>query len=227
MKALTLSGWGQPHDALKAIAPDATHVDYARAESVAAALAIIAQEATQHDVIIGWSLGAQLAVRALAAKMVAPRALVLIAPPFQFVASPKKDLGMKRDLYEKFRDNYARNPARTLDKAWELVVKGDAHTEEVREYLAQQDKAQVLAKDWLQWLHLLDGFSCEDLYLADFPPTLIVHGKDDAVIDSVQAGYFTRTIPKMRSVLWEECGHAPHWHDSAALKTLVAEHCGV
>ena len=224
MKAMTLSGWGQPHDALAAIAPNATHVDYAHSQGVADALTHIAQEARNHDAVIGWSLGGQLAVRAIVAGMMRPRLLVLIAAPFQFVQTEDRPLGMKRDLYDKFRANYVRNAARTLDKAWELIAKGDAREQHVRQHMAKHDKDNVMAKDWLRWLDSLDGFSCDGLYLADFPPTLLVHGKNDAVVEQAQQAHFAAAIPHSRVLTLDDCGHAPHWHNSEKLMSWMAVH---
>ena len=65
MRTLCLSGWGQPADALASIAPDATHLGYTHHDNVADVLSAIAKEAARYDRIIGWSLGGQLAVRAV------------------------------------------------------------------------------------------------------------------------------------------------------------------
>ncbi len=218
---LAISGWGQPHDALSAVLPDAVHAGYAGQKSVAAALAVIAGD---HDHIVGWSLGGQLAVRAIAAGLARPRRLTLIATPFQFVESPEIKLGMKRDAFEKFRDNYAANPRRTLDKAWELVVKGDGHADTVRGYLAPEKKERTLAADWLQWLHLLDGYTCDGLDFSNFPPTLLIHGKSDVVVAPEQSARFARAIPGATHIEWDACGHAPHWHNAAELKRLIGRH---
>jgi pimeloyl-[acyl-carrier protein] methyl ester esterase len=223
MSVMTLSGWGQPHDSLASLAPEAMHVDYAH-HRLEDALAHIAQAGQSKRTIIGWSLGGQLAVRAIAAGLLRPQKLVLIAVPFQFVVSEEKKLGMKRDLYDKFRDNYARNPERTLSKAWELVLKDDARQAAMRERLARHDKASVLEKDWLYWLDALDGFSFDGLSFAHFPPTLIIHGKKDAVVEHEQHAHFAQRIPAARVVSLDECGHAPHWHAADALREEIDRH---
>jgi pimeloyl-ACP methyl ester carboxylesterase len=172
---------------------------------------------------VGWSLGGQLAVRAIAAGMLQPKALVLIAAPFQFVAS-QEPLGMKRDLYEKFRDNYARNPARTLDKAWELVVKDDARHEHVRSHIARQDKQAVMQRNWLYWLNALDGFSCDTLDMQAFPHTLLVYGQKDSVVAHEQHTHFAQRLPHADIISLPECGHAPHWHDGQVIAHWVSKH---
>ncbi len=222
MRTLALSGWGQPHDALAIVAPDADHKDYAHASTVNAALETISY--TSYGYAIGWSLGGQLLVRAIASGKLKPKRLVLIGTPFQFVETSTLKLGMKRDAFEKFRENYRRNPARTMDKAHALVHNGDSRMLAVKAHMDAQDKEAVLAYDWGNWLHLLDGFSCESLDFSGFPPTLLIYGETDAVVSHSQAQYFLRAIPQSSLLSFPGCGHAPHWHDSEAVRKAIREH---
>jgi pimeloyl-[acyl-carrier protein] methyl ester esterase len=220
--ALCLSGWGQPHDALAVIAPDATHIDYAH-HAVEQALEAIAA-AGHHDRVIGWSLGGQLAVRAISHGIIKPKQLVLIAVPFQFVKNEALPLGMPRDTYDQFKQNYSTNPKRTLNKAWELISYGDVRDKYVREQLAKHDKNKVLQADWWRWLHDLEKFSCEGLTFDAFPPTLLIHGDKDAVVWTEQSERFAGLIDRSTLEIWPGCGHAPHWHDTDKLKKLIETH---
>jgi pimeloyl-[acyl-carrier protein] methyl ester esterase len=222
-RTLALCGWGQPHHALSNVLPHATALDYAHHSSVQAALAQIAQAAPEHRVAVGWSLGGQLLVRALAAGLVKFDALVLIAVPYQFVQTPHAPVGMKRDLFDKFRDNYAKNPLRTLHKAWELIALGDSQAEQVRGHMSSHSKDAMLEKQWLHWLDMLDGFSCATLNYDGFPPTLLIHGEQDAVVSHEQQQCFARHIPSARIVSLPGAGHAPHWHNEVEIRTLVDE----
>lgn len=224
MNTATLSGWGQPHDALKSIAPNALHIDYARHSSVQAALLDIAAQTKDMDALIGWSLGGQLAVRAIVSGMIKPRFLVLIASAYQFVANGSTELGMERFTYEKFRDNYERDPKRTLNKAWELIAFDDIHASRVREQLSAQDKEVVLAKPWHQWLVALEDFSFEGADFSKLPPTLIIHGDNDVVVEIAQSERFVQDIEQAQLLSFTGCGHAPHWHNSHAVKQAIAEH---
>jgi len=225
MKILTLSGWGQPHDALEVVAPSATHFDYSDFENVADVLGALAEVAQNYDVIIGWSLGGQLAVRAISAGLIMPKKLLLIGAPFQFVRTDFLNLGMPQDQFQKFRDNYANNSARTLAKAWELVAIGDANSEIVKEHLQKQNKEKMLEKNWLNWLDLLNDFSCNSLDFSNFPliDTLLLHGAGDAVVSHAHAQEFVKNIPYAKHILLENSGHAPHWHDSAQVRKHILE----
>ena len=231
MRILTLSGWGQPHNALADIVvdtvPEATHFDYSHYANIEDALTGIAAVAKNKDAVIGWSLGGQLAVRAISAGLMRPEKLVLISVPFQFVRSEAIKLGMPRDVFQKFRDNYEKNASRTLEKAWELIAIGDKNHDHIRAQLAKHTPEDILAKNWLRWLDMLDGFSCSDLDYSKFPSSLLIHGAQDAVVNYSQIHEFSKSIPHNKHIILPDAGHAPHWHDNRAIKQYVDEYLNV
>ncbi len=224
MKTLTLSGWGQQSGTLAGVVGGtATHFDYSGYKNIDEALSAIAKATDGHEVVVGWSLGGQLAVRAISKGLMLPEKLVLIAVPFQFVHSEAHKIGMPRDTFQKFRDNYKNNAARTLSKAWELVILNDKNHEQVRSQLEKYNKQRILEKDWLHWLQMLDGFSCSELDFNNFPQTLIIHGAQDAVVDHSQAQEFIKVIAQAQHIILPEAGHAPHWHDAGFVRKQIGD----
>jgi pimeloyl-ACP methyl ester carboxylesterase len=221
MRIMTLSGWGQPHNALAEAFPDATPMGYAHLPSIQQALEEIAEASKAHDVVVGWSLGGRLAAQAIVAGLMKPKKLVLIASAFQFSHSTDLKLGIPRDQYEKFRDNYRRNALRTLDKGWELIIKGDKHAERIHSRFVTEHKQQMLAHDWLRWLDDLNGFTFHDKSLQHMPSTLLLHGKNDVVVTPDQSEHFSRMLPDAKLVLLDGCGHAPHWHDPQLVRDTI------
>jgi pimeloyl-[acyl-carrier protein] methyl ester esterase len=221
LKTATISGWGQPHDSIQLLVPNAHAIAYDHHNNVATALQDIAHAAKECELLIGWSLGGQLLVRAIAAGMVRPKKLVLIAAPFQFVARPSNIIGMPADLYQTFYANYAENPKKTMTKVWASIIKGDTHSALMRTHLEALDTTRLEEKEWLYWLGVLRDFSCYDLYLADFPPTLLIHGDKDAVVYHEQSLLFKQAIPHAKLLTLQGCGHAPHWHDSEQIKQAI------
>jgi len=224
MRTLCISGWGQPHDALISIAPDATHFEYAHHNSPEEAIAALIEAAQSYERIIGWSLGGQLAVRAISQGLIKPKKLVLIGVPFQFVRDKKLNLGMPRDTYDIFCANYAENPERTLKKSWNLIAYGDVREVQVKAYLTTLGRKKMLEKNWHRWLEYLNGFSCADLNFAHFPPTLLIHGDKDAVVWHEQSQHFVKHLPHSTLETFIGCGHAPHWHDAKKVSELIAKH---
>jgi pimeloyl-[acyl-carrier protein] methyl ester esterase len=221
MRTLALSGWGQPHDALAAIAPDATHFEYAHHDSAEEAITAIAKAAKNHERIIGWSLGGQLAVRAIAEGLIKPKKLVLIGVPFQFVKNNSLPIGMPAGTYDTFKQNYAANPDRTLRKSWELIAYGDSEEAKIKLQLGKHDRKKILEKNWQRWLEHLNNFSCDTLRFENFPPTLIIQGDQDAIVRYQQAEFFARHLPHSRLHTMPGCGHAPHWHDTQKIQELI------
>ncbi len=226
MRAITLSGWGQAHDALREVAPNARHIDYPAHAPIDPALLAICDEAQQADIIIGWSMGGRMAVQAIARGWLKPKRLVLIGVPYQFVQTTDFHVGMGTHTYARFRDNFATNPERTLTKGHLLVAQGDTQASRVKQYL-QASRERLKAHNWLLWLEELASLSCRAIDFSDFPPTLLIHGSADAVVDCRQAALFKQRLSNARQVMMPGSGHAPHWHDPDSVKQWIEEFCGV
>lgn len=227
MRILSLAGWGQPAGSVLLPGLHATPVEYVAHGSLDEALAAIADTARNYDAVIGWSLGGQLAALAISTGLMRPEKLVLIASPFQFVKSDTLPLGMPRPQYHMFRDNYATAPKRTLNKAWELVIKDDAHEHILREKHLQHGKKEVLRQDWLRWLRELDDLTCHGLPFDHFPPSLLLHGDKDAVVYMEQSEHYANLLPQAKLVKFTGCGHAPHWHDPQKTAQAIRDFLGV
>jgi pimeloyl-ACP methyl ester carboxylesterase len=132
---------------------------------------------------------------------------------------------MGADTFATFRDNFAKKPHATLNKAWELAAHGDSNAHNVRGYMAKQDREIVLRGHWLPWLDALQHYSCADLpQLEQAPPTLILHGENDAVVHPDQAAYNQRLLPGATLHSLPGCGHAPHWHDAETIRERITAH---
>ena len=220
MSGLILSGWAQPSDALAAIAPEAAVFDYSDYTSPEASFSGL--EKFKHTkCVVAWSMGGQLALRAIAAGVLAPQHLTLIAPPYQFVGAQ----GMDVFTFEQFRNNYAQNPARTKARFHALVAKGDTDFSRVLDGLAHHPEVENPAR-WLPWLDDLGAYSLDDAQLAALPPTLLVHGMEDAIVPVAQGLRLMERFPTIQRSVWENAGHAPHVHDAARLRAEIAAHRG-
>ena len=105
--------------------------------------------------------------------------------------------------------------------ACELVAIGDEKLEQIRNYLQKYNQTQMPSKNWLHWLDMLSGFSCNTLNFQHFPPTLLLHGKQDAVVAHEQMAEFKKRIPNAKQISFSGAGHAPHWHDVEAVRQYI------
>jgi pimeloyl-ACP methyl ester carboxylesterase len=218
MSILCLTGWQQPADALEAIAPGAQHFDYASYTDVEAMLRDLPKTP---DLAIGWSLGGQLLVRAIAGGHVKPKALMLLAAPFQFIADEGFPRSMPAATFQEFRTGYRASPEETLRQFHTLLALGDTKAKPITTALNATRQAW---KHGLFWLDVLAAFSCEQVDFNAFPPTTVIHGLKDKVADPANAEAFSKRISHARLLPWDNCAHAPHMHDAEALREIVRAH---
>src|SRR5690349_8984668 len=116
----TISGWGQAHDSLASIAPDsATHLDYSNFTNIGAFFDSIKGQAP--DILVGWSLGGQIALRAISDGIIKPKKLVLLATPYQFVASKDVKCAMDRDTFNLFHTGFENDPVKAIKRFLTLI----------------------------------------------------------------------------------------------------------
>lgn len=215
MKTLTLSGWAQPADALARIVPDSLHFDYSDYANPEASFEGLKQFADVER-IVAWSMGGQLALRAIAAGVLKPRKLVLVASAYQFVS----EFGMDDFTFNQFRKNYETDPARAKTRFHGLVAKGDTHAKRILSELDHHHDVENTAR-WLPWLDDLAAYTLEHTDLSAIPETLILHGEEDAIVPIAQSEKLVKRLKSGILERWKACAHAPHLHDSETFRARI------
>jgi pimeloyl-ACP methyl ester carboxylesterase len=217
---ITFSGWGQDYDALENIAPGANHINYKDYDDIESLFASLKN--TPCDILIGWSLGGQLALRAIEADILKPERLVLISTPFQFIASDSIRCGINMDSFIEFENDFTNDPEKTLKQFANLIARGDKDSAQIARTLRKSDKAD--AKKWFYWLNELRKFSCKSMNYDKVPPTLAISGSEDSIIEATQIDLFRPLIRSgYKTAIFDKCGHAPHLHDEKKVRDLIAE----
>lgn len=215
---VTFSGWGQAYDALDNIAPGARHIDYAGFQDISELYAHL--DGTTCDVAIGWSLGGQLALRAIDEGALSAKLLVLIATPFQFVESPEVKCGMPENIYEGIRQDFENDPEKMLRGLSALIARNDSREKDI---LRQLKPSTQPSFNWLYWLDELENFSGNTLNFDNEPRTMMIHGREDTVVDVTQSSLFIPFFPGHHTEIIDRCGHAPHLHDEGRVKQLIQD----
>lgn len=221
---LAISGWAQPANALHEALGlhDAAMLDYSQYPSAEESFAALT--AHRHaERVIGWSQGGQLAVQAILAGALAPKQLVLIGAPYQFLKNDAVPHGMDSFTYQTFRENYTADPLRTAGRFHALVAKGDEKFKQVVAALRHHPKVAD-PEHWLPWFDALGQVSLHGVDLSALPPTLIVHGTEDAIVPLAQATLLAQAIPHAQLDLWSDVAHAPQLHDATRLNAAMATH---
>lgn len=172
------------------------------------------------EVIIGWSLGGQIALRLIQQKIFTPKLLVLIAPPFQMVKDARIQAGMSIKTYNEFFDNLSKAPDATLKKFSILSIMNDKNKSQIIKNLEISDENH---QKLIIWLQELKDFSCFDFDFTNMPPTLFYIGAGDMVVHNSQSKYFADRINDFELHIFENCGHAPHLSDKELFNNILIE----
>lgn len=222
---VTLSGWGQKFNSLEVIfnTPSfkdskITSLDYSSFNNVETFFSSIKISDQTPDILIGWSLGGQLAIRLIAQKIITPKVLVLIAPPFQMIKDARIQAGMSKTTFDEFYTNFAKAPNKTLKQFSILTAMNDKNASEIAKTLDISDKNTDNFKFWLEELA---RFSFFDSNLDNMPQTLFLQGAGDMIVHVSQADYFQQRIKNFKLELFKNCGHAPHLNDVDRVRKAI------
>jgi len=220
---LCLSGWGQKFDSLEQVFSESFFVssfDYSRLNGVEEFFAKIESQKLNPDILIGWSLGGQLAIRLIERKILQPKLLILLAPPFQMVKDSRIQAGMAKATFEEFYQNFSAAPTQALKQFAILTAMNDQNAREIAHTL---DVGEKNFEQMKLWLKELERFSCFNLDFINMPRTLYFHGAGDMIVHSSQAEYFRERIKNLRLEIFRNCGHAPHLRDPERLRKIIYE----
>lgn len=172
------------------------------------------------EIIIGWSLGGQLAVRLIEHNILKPKLLILIAPPFQLVKDSRIQAGMALATFKKFRDDFANAPDQTLKQFSILTAMNDRNASDIARSLDVNDKN---FSQLVYWLDELARFSCFDIDFSNMPRVLYFHGAGDMIVPAIQAQYFKERIQDFHAKVFVQCGHAPQLSNIESLRRIIIE----
>ena len=226
-KILLLSGWGQKFDSLESsfdpiffAQNQVISFDYSRFDSVEKFFAAINSQNFNPEIVMGWSLGGQLAVRLIEKKILQPQLLILLAPPFQMVKDSRIQAAMSQTTFDEFYKNFAQAPSKTLKQFSILTAMNDRNASEIARTLDVNDENFEQLKFWLKEL---ERFSCFDVNFENMPRTLHFQGAGDMIVHVSQAEYFAQKIKNFRLEIFRNCGHAPHLSDWQKLQKIIHE----
>jgi pimeloyl-ACP methyl ester carboxylesterase len=224
---ICLSGWGQKFDSLEFIFKESnfdpffiSSLDYSSFVDVEKFFSFVESQNLNLEVLIGWSLGGQLAIRLVKEKILKPKLLVLIAPPFQMIKDTNVYAAMSQKTFNEFRSNFVNSPNKTLKQFSILTAMNDRNASEIAKTL---DIKEENFENLVYWLDELKRFSCFDIDFSNMPRTLFFQGAGDMIVHESQAKYFERKIKNFRLEIFKNCGHAPHLNDVARTRKTILE----
>lgn len=217
---LSFSGWTQSPESLRVVAPDALAIDYATAKTIDEVANTLPMR--EVDIVVGWSLGALIARQLMQRGALKAGRFISIAAPYQFVRDAALHEAMPQDTFAQFYANYRDDTQRTVGRFSALVAKGDANARQVLAAI-QHHPLVGDASLWLPWMDVLKSYSARHHAYDALPPTLVIHGEQDAIIHPKQAELLAEHLPDAQLYLLSDAGHAPHLHDAQAVRQRIQE----
>ncbi|HYC49016.1 MAG TPA: alpha/beta fold hydrolase [Burkholderiales bacterium] len=186
----------------------------------------IAREAPAKCTVVGWSLGALVALAWARSRPDQVERLALLAGTPCFVQRGGWACAMAGPVFDDFALSLVRDCESTLSRFAALQALGDRAAGNVarrlRQALAPCDAQSVGAL--AHGLALLRDSDLRFELATVRQPTLIVHGARDAVVPIGAADYLAAALPNARLKRIEDAAHAPFISQTERVAQLLAEH---
>ncbi|GHU13469.1 pimeloyl-[acyl-carrier protein] methyl ester esterase [Betaproteobacteria bacterium] len=205
--------------------PGHAHAPQAAAATLESWASALAARVPHGSTVVGWSLGALLALELAALQPERVRALVLISATPRFVADADWAYGLDARTVVSFLEGYASAPGATLRRFFALQTLGDAARRTLLPRLeaASQphpDAAQAALQDGL---HLLASSDVRPRLAAIRVPVQLIHGACDALMPLAAANWLATALPQAKLSVLEDCGHAPLLSRPAECAALIQD----
>ncbi|MDR1064484.1 MAG: alpha/beta fold hydrolase [Azoarcus sp.] len=180
--------------------------------SLAAWVEAFAPTLPHNAIIIGWSLGALLALELARARPRHVACLALIGATPRFVAGADWPHGLDEKTVSDFAQSYTRNPAATLRRFLILQTFGDDDRNHLLHRLFETacvphagQTPQMLADG----LRILADTDLRANLAAIEQPVCLIHGDGDALMPPAAAYWLANALPHARLTLLKNRGHVP------------------
>lgn len=181
---------------------------------------------TGRSVIVGWSLGAMLALSLTQRHPDKLAGLLLIGASPCFVASDSWKHGLAPAIVSQFQTDFICNKARTLKRFLALQLMGEQDRTDLQKILdpcLAQDEPNATALQ--TGLQILASSDLRHKLPASPVPCTLLHGAQDALMPLAAAQYLHAHLPGSRLIVEDHAGHAPLFAKPGALAALIDEVC--
>ena len=172
----------------------------------------LAEQLPDGALVLGWSLGGQVAMRAALDHPRKVARLVLLASTPKFVAAADWDRGVDAGDLEAFGAALRADPEATLLRFLSLQTRGMAGQKAMLQDLRQTLLAGPAAADaaLAAGLAILRDSDLRGELPRLAQPTLVLHGALDTLTPAAACAWLAETLPAARHLQLERAAHAPH-----------------
>lgn len=173
------------------------------------------------DVLVGWSLGAMVALAITAAGRRRPRALALVAPTPKFVAADEWPQGVDGALLDRYVAAVGNDATRLLAEFDALMLLGDQHRGTGARTLREARMTSPTAATLASGLGILRTADLRDTAPTVACRTLVVAGGNDRITPPAAARWLAGAMPRATIVELAGAGHALPLTHAAELGSAV------
>jgi pimeloyl-[acyl-carrier protein] methyl ester esterase len=159
--------------------------------------------------LVGWSLGAQLAIAIAARAPEKVSKLVLIAGTTSFIQRDGWPHGMAPAMLADFAAGVAADIEAMLPRFVGGFNRGDARAKAVTSELLELADARPSAATLATGLNWLRDVDLRPLAPQIKAPTLLIHGTNDPLMPLAAAEALAKLIPGAKLAAFADCAHAP------------------
>ena len=228
-----LHGWGQSERIWfqqRWMFPNATFINLPGHGGTADAapeqwLQIIAEQMPDEPaVLVGWSLGGMLAMEIACRWPERLSALALISSTPSFRLRDGWQHGCNQDVFSDFEQAVMSQSPKTMNRFFALMMIGDGLSRSAYNTLAREAvnrQSPTTTAGIKTGLELLSTIDLRAQLHALSMPTLIMHGKQDAIVPFAASRALANTLPNAQLQAFEACGHAPFLTQAEAFNTIL------
>jgi pimeloyl-[acyl-carrier protein] methyl ester esterase len=194
--------------------------------SLDAAALDVAARAPRQCAVIGWSLGAQIAIRWACTYPQQVTRLVLMAATPSFVQRDDWPHGVHAEVFRAFSEELERDAPRTLRRFAALQTRADTHAKRVTHALRAAEANVSDVARLVAGLRILSGTDLREQASTISVPALVIHGENDTLVPRAAAEFLSRTMPGARCEIVNGAAHAPFMSDAARVSSRIADFLG-
>ncbi|MDQ6980196.1 MAG: alpha/beta fold hydrolase [Ghiorsea sp.] len=178
----------------------------------------------QPTILVGWSLGGQIALTLQAALQDKLAGLVLVSTTPAFRQQNHWLHGCSDEVWQGFEQASQQQTPKLMQRFFQMMLHGDKLSRKEMQNIAKtaiNKESPPTTQGLATGLNLLSDLDNRP-FLGDIQlPTLVVHGAQDVIVPTKAGQYLAARIPNTQLQIFEDCGHAPFLTHHVAFNQLL------
>lgn len=172
---------------------------------------VLCGELPPRCVLLGWSLGAQVAMQLASQQPKRIEKLVLVSATPRFLNAPDWPLGRDTASLAAIRDAARKDPVQMQRDFLDLQLRGSPLSDERRAALtaALLEQGTASPGGLMAGLDVLEHSDLRSTVLSIAAPTLLIAGRRDRITPSGASEWLAQQLPRARNVELPRAAHAP------------------